>query len=81
MSNIIPFPKPEADPKPVSAPKPRCTDVQCDACGETVDADEYHADTDQCIECHDGSGLAIDECGCERCWDRVISRADFSDND
>lgn len=50
------------------------TEEDCQHCDETVDSTEYHYDTDQCNNCHDT--VDFDECGCERCYDRIISAAD-----
>jgi hypothetical protein len=55
--------------------------VTCSGCGEEVDSTEYNGASDECNECHDNSGLGYDECGCERCVDRLVSAADFYDND
>lgn len=49
-------------------------EVECDKCDTKVDSFEYNYDTDECNACHDT--VDFDECGCERCFDRQISKAD-----
>jgi hypothetical protein len=51
--------------------------VQCRHCNEHVHPADYNGDSDECQECHDNAGYALDECGCERCVDKQVSRADF----
>lgn len=53
--------------------------VHCKACETSVPPDEYNGDTDECQECHDNAGYALDECGCTRCFDNAVSQADFND--
>jgi hypothetical protein len=50
--------------------------IECQFCLEFVDKEDYHSETDQCLECHDNSGLGFDECGCERCYDNLAGEAD-----
>lgn len=50
--------------------------IQCQGCGEVVHPDEYNDSSNECNECHDAQDLALDECGCERCVDRALSRAE-----
>lgn len=49
--------------------------VRCPVCELHVPRQEFHGDTDQCLECHDNGDT--DDCRCERCFDRQVSAADF----
>jgi hypothetical protein len=57
-----------------------CVGIKCQHCGETVDPAEYNGDTEECNECHD-AGSAMDDCRCERCFDKAVSAADFMGDD
>ena len=50
-------------------------DIECQYCHNFVNSDDFNSETDECNECHD-AGTAHDGCRCERCFDRMVQRAD-----
>lgn len=48
----------------------------CPVCEEDVCTQEYNSDAAECRDCHAKAYVDYDECGCDQCFEKYISKSE-----